>query len=138
MTPARYTELFFLDEATALSAGHRPCAECRRADYKLFQEAWRRSGLPAAARADEMDRVLHRERTALRHGFVEPRDLPDGVMVARGEAAYLVKDSRLYRWSHHGYSAARHESEPLRLLTPPAMVRIIAAGYTPGIHESCK
>lgn len=136
MTPGRYTELFFLDEATALSAGHRPCAECRRADYRAFQEAWRRAGLPAAARADEMDRLLHGERTVLRDESGTPRDLPDGVIAARGETAYLVNGGRLYRWSHQGYSLAPDESGPLRLLTPPATVKILAAGYALGIHAS--
>ena len=63
MMPRRYTELFFLDEATAFAAGHRPCAECRRADYNAFQKAWQRAGLPSEAKADAMDLVLHAERT---------------------------------------------------------------------------
>ncbi|MFP6689035.1 MAG: hypothetical protein VCD31_06890 [Alphaproteobacteria bacterium] len=137
MTPGRYTELFFLDEATALAAGHRPCAECRRADYRSFQEAWRRSGLPAAAKADDMDLLLHGERTAMRDETVRPPDLPDGAMVAQGEVAYLVNHHRLFCWSHQGYGAAPDDGVPLRLLTPPAMVRILASGYAPGIHGSC-
>ena len=138
MTPGRYTELFFLDEATALAAGHRPCAECRRADYRSFQEAWRRSGLPGQARADDMDRLLHSERTVLRDKTVRPGELPNGTMVAQGEAAYLVTGSRFYRWSHQGYSAAPDDfgSAPWRLLTAPALVRILASGFLPGIHES--
>ena len=138
MTPGLYTELFFLDEATAIAAGHRPCAECRRADYNAFQEAWRRAGLAAEAKADAMDVLLHGERTVPRHDTARPRNLPDGAMVARGENAYLVKAGRLYLWSHEGYTAARDESASLRLLTPPAMVKVLAAGFTPGIHESCE
>ena len=138
MTPGRYTELFFLDEATAMAADHRLCAECRRADYRSFQEAWRRSDLPGAARADDMDRLLHAERAVLRDETVRPDDLPNGAIVARGEAAYLVNNTRLYRWSHQGYSAASEDggSALWRLLTAPAMVRILASGYTPGIHVS--
>ena len=136
MTPGSYTELFFLDEATALAAGHRPCAECRRADYTSFQAAWQRAGFPPPARADAMDRLLHAERTQPGHELVTPGDLPDGAMVAEAEAAYLVNSSRLYRWSFQGYTAAPQVGAPLRLLTPPAMTRILAAGFTPGIHPS--
>lgn len=136
MTPRSYTELFFLDEATALAAGHRPCAECRRADYNSFQAAWQRAGLPPPARADAMDRLLHAERTQPGHEFVTPVDLPNGVMVAQAKTAYLVNNSRLYRWSFQGYSQAPEVSAPLRLLTPPAVTKILAAGFTPGIHRS--
>jgi len=142
MTPGRYTELFFLDEATALAAGHRPCAECRRADYHAFQEAWRRAALPSAATADEMDRLLHGERTVSRREMSAPRHMPDGVMLARadksGETAWLVKEGRMFRWSHRGYIGGAHdERAPLRVLTPPAIVKILAAGYAPGMHLSC-
>ncbi len=138
MAPGRYTELFFLDEATAFAAGHRPCAECRRADYNAFQEAWRRAALPAEAKADAMDLLLHGERLGAKAEIESPRGLPDGAMVARGETAYLVKEGRLQRWSFQGYGAARDESGPLRLLTAPAMVKVIAAGYAPGVHVSCE
>ena len=85
-----------------------------------------------------MDRVLHGERTVSQGEIVRPGDLPNGAMVAQGEAAYLVSNSRLYRWSHQGYSAAPDDggSAPWRLLTAPAMVKILASGYLPGIHES--
>ena len=133
ITPGRYTELFFLDKATALAPGHRPCAECRHADYRAFQDAWLRAALPEPARADDMDRLLHAERLA-EH---EIGGLPDGAMVARGEDAFLVRRGRLHRWSHSGYKVARDVGRPDRLLTPPAIVRVFAAGYLPGIHESC-
>ena len=138
MMPRRYTELFFLDEATAFAAGHRPCAECRRADYNSFQATWRRAGLPAEAKADAMDLLLHGERLGTCAEIATPRGLPDGAMVARGEAAYLVKAGRLHRWSFQGYGAALDDNAPLRLLTAPAMVKIFAAGYAPGIHASCE
>ncbi len=137
MTPGRYTELFFLDEATAFAAGHRPCAECRRADYRAFQKAWRRAGLPAEAKADAMDLLLHAERTEPGREAVALDHMPDGTMVARGETAYVVKGGQLHRWSFQGYSAASDDGAPLSLLTPPAMVKIFAAGYRPGIHLSC-
>jgi hypothetical protein len=132
MAPGRYTELFFLDEATALAAGHRPCAECRREDYRLFQAAWLRAGLPGPARADNMDRFLHRERFEAH----VVGDLPDGAMVACGDDAFLVRAGRFHLWSSSGYGAARDISVPERLLTPPATVRVLAAGYRAGIHPS--
>ncbi len=136
MTPGRYTELFFLDEATVFAAGHHPCAECRRADYRAFQAAWQQADLPGEAKADAMDIVLHDERTGARRESVRARDLPDGAMVARGKAAYLVKGGRLQSWSFQGYGAASDDGALLSLLTPPAMVKIFAAGYRPGIHPS--
>ncbi len=137
MTPRRYTELFFLDEATAFAAGHRPCAECRRSDYNAFQAAWRRAGLPSEAKADAMDLLLHAERTGSGREQAAPRHLPDGAMVARGDVAYLVKEGRLYRWGFQGYVAESDNGESLSLLTPPAFVKIFDAGYRPGIHASC-
>ena len=136
MTPGRYTELFFLDEATAFAGGHRPCAECRRADYRAFQVAWQGTGLPTEAKADAMDVVLHKERTDAQQKTVLARGMPDGVMMAQGDAAYLVKAGRLYRWSFHGYGAAIENNTPLRLLTPPAIVKVFAAGYVPALHPS--
>jgi len=137
MTPGRYTELFFLDEATAFAAGHRPCAECRRADYRAFQAAWQRADLPSDVKADAMDVVLHGERTGARRQTARARDMPDGAMLARGEAAYLVKGGRLFHWSFQGYRATSDDGAALSLLTPPALVKIFAAGYTPGFHPSC-
>ena len=136
MTPGRYTELFFLDEATAFAGGHRPCAECRRADYRAFKVAWQGAGLPTEAKADAMDVVLHKERTGAQPKTVLARGMPDGVMMAQGDAAYLVKAGRLYRWSFHGYGAAIENNTPLRLLTPPAIVKVFAAGYVPALHPS--
>src|SRR5262245_27957504 len=108
MTPGRYTELFFLDEATALAAGHRPCAECRRERFNAFREAWR-SALPTA---DEIDCRLHTERVGpnrakrlFRAGLDE---LPNGVFVRRaewGEDAYLVWGGGLLAWTPGGYTA---------------------------------
>lgn len=85
-----------------------------------------------------MDFLLHGERTGARRQTTLARDMPDGAMVARGDAAYLVKGGRIYRWRFQGYGASSDNGTPLDLLTPPAMVKILAAGYTPGIHPSCE
>jgi hypothetical protein len=146
MAPARYTELFFLDEATALAAGHRPCRECRRADYERFRQAWLKGnaalGLPADVSIDEIDRVLHAERVG--PGGQKVRytarlcDLPDGVFVARGGTALLVAGGSLWRWTPGGYSGRLPLDSAAKavVLTPRSAVKAIAAGYRPAIHPS--
>lgn len=142
MTPHRYTELFFLDEATALAAGHRPCAECRNADYKLFRALWE-TCFGAPANADAIDARLHRERIAA-GGKRTYRDdlasLPDGTYVALDEKAWLVWGAHLREWSDSGYLArqprAAHRS--VEVLTPAATVAILAAGYRPEIHPTAR
>ena len=137
-----YTELFFLDEVTALAAGHRPCFECRRKEAERFAECWRQArGLKRRPRAPEMDVVLHRERL---DGSVKRRhrrpvaDLPDGAMIARGEGVFAVGFGRLLRWTPAGYS----EREPrprggvVDVLTPPTMLAVLAEGYQPRWHPS--
>lgn len=157
-TPNRWTELFFLDEFVAFAAGHRPCACCRRADYKAFLEAWSAAMGPRKEpwTAPEIDQVLHAERLDARTGKKRLHDvpggdvskLPDGCMVtlprseevgddARGnddDDAWLVWQGALHRWTHDGYVR-----EPIPcggvdafLLTPPSLVATIAAGFAPG------
>lgn len=138
-----YTQLFFLDEATALAAGHRPCALCRRADYRRFAELWAKSnGLPAPPKAAAMDDVLHAERWASRG---KPKNvmrsfakLPDGAVVVLGDAPHLVKGGRLWRWTFEGYRPGpRTESHACcALVTPPSILGILAAGYQPMLHPS--
>ena len=141
MAPNRYTELFFLDEATALAAGHRPCVECQRARYQLFLERWlagpaRRAG-PTLPRVDDVDRVLHGERLGGVPVAVEsPRRLPAGVMVADGDDALLVLKDGLRRWTPAGYEPTEMIERPLRVLTPPSIVRAIVSGYPLAIHPS--
>jgi hypothetical protein len=149
MAPSRYTELFFLDEATALAAGHRPCAECRHARFLDFCNAWRtahprRGALPRPA-ADEIDGRLHAERLApdrSKRTFVAALDgLPDGVFVtvaAWGQRAYLVRGGHLLAWSPGGYGERRRRprGEEVRVLTPPSTVKAIRAGYVPEMHPS--
>jgi len=142
MTPGRWTELFFLDEATALAAGHRPCAECRNADYRAFQSAWHRAFPDADAAADAMDVVLHQERRVrpwvkrIHHANAD--DLPDGAFVGLDDKAWLVRGDRLLEWTPDSYASRRERprSTQLSLLTPPAIVAILHAGYVAGIHPA--
>jgi hypothetical protein len=149
MTPGRYTELFFLDEATALAAGHRPCAECRHARFLDFCNAWGQAhpdgGRSARPTAHEIDDRLHAERVAparsKRTSEAVLDGLPDGVFVtvrAWGEEAYLVRGDELLAWSPGDYRKRRRrpKSEEVRVLTPPSTVKAIRAGYVPDLHPS--
>ncbi len=149
MTSNSYTELFFLDEATALAAGHRPCAECRHARFLAFCNAWKmtyptQSGAKRPT-ADEIDNRLHSERGApdrSKHSFTTSLDgLPDGVFVtiaAWGQQAYLIWGDSLLEWSPGGYCKRRPrpDGEIVRVLTPKSTVAAIRAGYTPEVHVS--
>ena len=141
MGPGTWTELFFLDEATALSAGHRPCFECRRRDALAFQAAWTVGNGGPAPRAADMDLVLHQERLQGRakrtHPWTgPPAELPDGAMLAMEDAAFLVAGGRLLRWSASGYEAVESPTSQLVLLTPPSTLRALQAGYRPQLHPS--
>jgi hypothetical protein len=139
-----YTELFFLDEATALAAGHRPCFECRRKDAERFAELWRQVfKLVSRPRADAMDRVLQDERLNGRAKRLHRRNidgLPDGVFVAREEGACAVRGNTLLRWTPVGYGArkVRPRGAMIDVLTPPAIVGVLAAGYRPHWHPSAE
>jgi hypothetical protein len=136
-----YTELFFLDEPTAFAAGHRPCFECRRKDAQAFAKKWRevhRYHRPPYAA--EMDNVLHAERLRGRVKRMYRRnidELPDGAFIAFDGAAFAVRGDTLLHWTPDGYDA--RESRPHRIvvdvLTPPAMIGILLAGYEPRSPE---
>lgn len=141
MAPGRYTELFFLDEATALAAGHRPCGECRRADFEAFRRAWLR-GNPgaepaAAAGIRAIDAVLHAERLrpdgAKRTWAAELAELPGGAMLLEAGVdgpPLLWWDGRLWPWTPSGYAAPRRlQDGPVEVLTPASTCRALAAGY---------
>jgi hypothetical protein len=139
-----YTELFFLDEATALAAGHRPCFECRRTDALAFAAAWACArGEDARASATHMDRVLHDERLAGRSKRLHPSMpvLPDGTFVtlsSEAGSAFAVRGALLLRWSHDGYTEVRTlaDAPVAAVVTPPAIVAVLAAGYVPRWHPS--
>jgi hypothetical protein len=137
----RYTAMFFLDEATALAAGHRPCFECRRADAKLFAEKWAQTKGSAFPYVDEMDRVLQAERLdgrAKRTHKMPIDELPDGAFVTIGGAAFAVRGAHLLRRSDTGYveKIARPRGITVEALTPPSIVAVLAAGYRPQWHPS--
>lgn len=134
-----YTELFFLDEVTALAAGHRPCFECRRRDAELFAKAFAPRGKRMSA--PEMDVILHRERLDGREKRLHRRDidmLPDGAMIARDGEAFALRGERMLRWTPAGYrdAARRPRGIEVDVLTPPAIVAALAHGYAPAWHKS--
>ena len=133
-----YTELFFLDEVTSLSAGHRPCYECRRHDAHAFADAVARScGMDRRPTAAELDRRLHSERLEGRAKRLHPHPfaaLPDGAMLVQEGGFYAVQGSHLLRWSPNGYthSLPRPTHGTAQTLTPPTALAALAAGFRPG------
>jgi len=153
MSPNSYTELFFLDEATALAAGHRPCFECRRGDAVEFATRWAAAdglrGEPAGAdhaptrtKAGTMDERLHLERLtgtgAKRCHDARLADLPDGVFIKWRGSAHLWLDGRMLPWAPSGYGGGKAVSpaEIVSVLTPRTIVTVILSGYCPGLHQS--
>jgi hypothetical protein len=136
MQPGRFTELFFLDEATAFAAGHRPCALCRRQDYDRFTEIW--SELHRGQRgADAIDAQLHGERVdpatrGQRHHGAHVDELPDGAFVLADGEPYLVRGELLLRWTPGGYVVPQRRSAgDAVLITPPSLVGVLQAGWRP-------
>jgi hypothetical protein len=148
-SPHRYSELFFLDEATAFAAGHRPCAECRRREFNAFRAAWiAANGTASNAErlsADAMDNVLHAERAIRGAGkrtyAADLRELPDGTMIELDGVPLLIWNNHYWRWSFQGYSEPMPASEKATtvvVLTPKSLVRLFAGGLRPQVHESVR
>ncbi len=144
MAPRRYTELFFLDEAVALAAGHRPCAECRRPAFRAFLNAWAASS-GAAPRATALDAALHVDRVARMRGHVgwtaRLASLPFGaffILPGTDGTPWVKLDHDAAAWSHAGYMRRREwpGSLEVELLTPPATLAALRAGYRPVVHPS--
>lgn len=138
-----WTELFFLDEATALAAGHRPCFFCRREAAEGFRSAWEDGNAVQIDRIGEIDRVLHAERLDGTRKRLHPLasaldDLPDGTMLQSDDASYLVIEGRTRRWTPAGYEAASEADGSLMLLTPPSTIQALRAGYRPVLHPSAR
>ena len=136
-----WTELFFLDEATAFAAGHRPCFFCRRDDANRFRSCWQQGNGVSDIRAKEIDAVLHRERMDRGKKRLHPlpmpvAELPDGAMVQAGAESFLVLRGRVLQWSMAGYRRASAAIDDAMLLTPPSTLRAISAGYRPVLHAS--
>jgi len=132
MAPNRYTGLFFLDEATALAAGHRPCAECRNADYRRFL------ALAGGSRADELDARLHAERGHPHESELD--ELPDGAFVVLGREPWLVLGSELLHWTPGGYDERRPGfSGRVEVVTPPTSLHVLRSGWSgslPLVHPN--
>jgi hypothetical protein len=137
MQPGRFTELFFLDEATAFAAGHRPCALCRREDYVRLQAIWRELHPELEAGADAIDAQLHAERLdgtgAQRHHDAPLDELPDGAFVLRGGEPWVVLGAGLWRWTPAGYEdrTRRPSGGPARVITPPSLVAVLRSEWHP-------
>jgi hypothetical protein len=142
LQPGRFTELFFLDEATAFAAGHRPCALCRREDYVRFGELWRELH-PADVGADAIDARLHEERLTdtgeQRHHMAPLSELPNCAFVLNDDEPWLVFDDELLRWTPGGYTQrTRRRSGKARVITPRSVLAILARwrGVVPLLHPS--
>jgi hypothetical protein len=137
-----WTELFFLDEATALAAGHRPCFYCRRDDANRFRAAWVEGNGVAEVLAPDIDAVLHRERFAsgkkLHASPMPLYKLPDGAMVQVREESFLIAGGKPLHWSFAGYHNAEAPTGEVSLITPPSTVRALASGFKPVLHPSAR
>jgi hypothetical protein len=143
LQPGKFTELFFLDEATAFAAGHRPCALCRRDDYVRFGALWSELH-PGQVGADDIDAQLHDERLAAdtrerRHHAAPLSELPDGAFVLDDGAPWLVLGAELLRWTPAGYRERKPQAgNRARVITPPSLVAILQGwqGVVPLLHPS--
>ncbi|MFT5111968.1 MAG: hypothetical protein ACI8P9_001291 [Parasphingorhabdus sp.] len=145
-SPNTYSELFFLDEATAFSAGHRPCAECRRQRYNEFKVAWCDSNPEYGSRSmpvSRIDQQLHKER-AQRGGIKvsyqsEFQQLPDGVFLELNSTAVLIWKERIWQWTFQGYQLIDFHpkaADSVTVLTPASIVKLFRTGFTPQVHSS--
>ncbi len=143
MSPNLYTELFFLDEATAFAAGHRPCFECRRGDYDRFKKLWLQ-GNPSHHFDDKVsiqkiDAILHHERISDTNTKVsylaEAATLPDGCFVAIKKKPYLLNAGKFFLWTPFGYEGGiSAPAEKITVLTPASVVNAFRAGYVPQMN----
>jgi hypothetical protein len=141
MGTGSWTELFFLDEATALAAGHRPCFLCRRAEALVFQSGFPSLDRAARPKVPDIDRVLHAERLDGRHKRLHDlrspaADLPDGAMIFQDGGPHLILKGLARRWSLTGYGTATAPLGGAQLITPPSTVAALRAGYRPRFHAS--
>jgi hypothetical protein len=146
MTADRWTELFFLDEATAFAAGHRPCFECRREDATRFKSCWIQGNpehnFSMSTSINKIDAIIHKERITDEKKKVmhqrPPSAIPEGTFILLNEDPYLFSKGRLHRWTPFGYetSIAMPEASILTILTPDSIVNAFCAGYTPQIRST--
>lgn len=140
-----YTELFFLDEVTALAAGHRPCFECRRAEAKAFQAALfdglkGDQGWESPPKAPVMDRLLHEARVGEKPSRARLRDLPAASMIVMDDQVFAIRDGALSPWSFDGYGKPLQfdGDTVLEVVTPAPVIAALRAGYRPNWHDSAR
>lgn len=146
MSPRAYTELFFLDESTAFAAGHRPCGECRREQFKQFKDLWVRANTKDQTndiKISVIDRTIHKERINKRVKVTYKdyvKGLPDGTMFSDKGSAYLVFNDNVYLWSFEGYRLLDRVNfdDKVDVLTPRSIVNIYKMGFLPEVHDSVK
>lgn len=143
MAPNRYTELFFLDEATGFAAGHRPCAECRRSDFNRFIQLWAGiRGLDGRAYVRDIDDQLHLERLSGRKNKrtheTSVQGLPDGCFIRFENQPMLIRGDAVLTWTPGGYAdpLSKRSLDQVEVLTPPSLVQILQAGYDIQIDAS--
>jgi hypothetical protein len=141
MAGRSWTELFFLDEAVALAAGHRPCFYCRRQAAQQFRAAWAAAKGAPIPYVAAIDAALHRERLEGRRQRVHPlpvpiSELPDGTVVAAAGSAFTLRAGQAYRWTNAGYDQPIELHQVDGLLTPPSTLMALLAGYRPALHPS--
>lgn len=143
MAPNRYTELFFMDEATAYAAGHRPCFECRRQDYKIFKTFWLKGnpeyGFDEKTSIQKIDDILHKERYNRDGSKVTYKeniaDLPNGTFVLYDDVPHVLLDNQVYPWSPFGYGGTADvpADKEITVLTPRSIVNSFKAGLVPQV-----
>lgn len=130
MKKGHYTELFFLDEPTALAAGHRPCAECQRAKFNAFKQAWFDGNGIQLGKIEELDSILHEERISTDKPLIQIDHLPDNTMIEIGLKPFLIKGSLLYPWTFAGYDRPiKKPSGEVKLITPVSIIKAFNNGY---------
>jgi hypothetical protein len=141
MARRSWTELFFLDEATALAAGHRPCFLCRREDANRFRAAWSVGNKIQQISASELDAELHTERLNKRtkrlHPLMLPWErLPDGAFVSVRGSPVLIAKGRAFEWTEQGYRPFEMRQPVDGLITPPSTIQALAHGYKAVLHPT--
>jgi len=146
MAPNRYTELFFLDEATAFAAGHRPCFECRREDFNKFKTFWIKGNpgynFSAKTSIDAIDKILHHERMnedgSKKMYKTNTRLLPNGTFISIDNSPYLIANGHMYLWTPGGYTKKQNlpARDEVNVLTPKSIVNVFHAGYVPQMNIS--
>jgi hypothetical protein len=135
MRPGRYTQLFFLDDAVALAAGHRPCGECRRASYRAYLDAVNRGADALISNAADLNQRLRASRNSPRSTGTLA-DLPDGVFVDSDGDFRLKWNGMLHRWTPEGYVAPIPAAGQATVITPTLSVEALRHGYPVEVHPS--